>query len=144
MCTQRRLRSALASAKSDQSLPSAWRKLGSLATNSAHSEDWSDGADAQADPSLCWVHRSFCWFWHKAAQILENMPRCTVTTSCFCFARKLLCILGASNAVFSNTVSLFITEDLTRVTILISNLCNRDFISFNVECHGWYYDVTCQ
>ena len=28
---------------------SAWRKLGSLATHWAHSEDWSDWADAQAD-----------------------------------------------------------------------------------------------
>ena len=32
---------------------SAWRKLGSLATHLAHSKDWSDWADAQADPSLC-------------------------------------------------------------------------------------------
>ena len=22
---------------------------------------WSDWADAQADPSLCWMHKSFCW-----------------------------------------------------------------------------------
>ena len=35
---------------------SAWRKLGSLATHSAHSEDWSDWMDAQADLSLCWAH----------------------------------------------------------------------------------------
>ena len=39
MCAQRRLRSAWASAQSDQSLLSAWRKLGSLATHWAHSED---------------------------------------------------------------------------------------------------------
>ena len=41
MCTQRRLRSAWASAQSDQSLRSlsAWTKLGSLATHWAHSED---------------------------------------------------------------------------------------------------------
>ena len=30
---------------------------------------WSDGADAQADLSLRWVHRPFCWFCHEAAQI---------------------------------------------------------------------------
>ena len=52
---------------------STWRKLGSLATHWAHSED-SD----QADLSLRWAHRSFCWFCHKAAQFwlchsLENI-----------------------------------------------------------------------
>ena len=35
---------------------STWRKLGSLATQWAHSEDWSDWADAQADLSLHWAH----------------------------------------------------------------------------------------
>ena len=35
---------------------SAWRKLGSLATHWAYSEDWSDWADAQADLSLRWAH----------------------------------------------------------------------------------------
>ena len=39
MCAQRRLRSAWASAQSDQSSLSAWRKLGSLTTHWAHSED---------------------------------------------------------------------------------------------------------
>ena len=60
MCAKRRLRSALASAQSDQSLLSAWRSLGSLATHWAHSKDWSDWVDAQAELSLRWVHRSFC------------------------------------------------------------------------------------
>ena len=48
---------------------SAWRKLGSLATHWAHSEDWSDWADAQADLSLCWEHMPFCWFCHVVAQL---------------------------------------------------------------------------
>ena len=39
LCAQWRLRSAWASAQSDQSSLSAWRKLGSLATQWAHSED---------------------------------------------------------------------------------------------------------
>ena len=39
LCAERRLRSAWASAQSDQSSLSAWRKLGFLATHSAHSED---------------------------------------------------------------------------------------------------------
>ena len=41
---------------------SAWRKLGSLATHWAHSEDWSDWVDAQADLSLCWMHSHFVGF----------------------------------------------------------------------------------
>ena len=56
-----------------ESLLSAWRKLGSLATHWAHSEDWSDWADAQADLSLRWVQRSFCWFCHEAAQMYDKV-----------------------------------------------------------------------
>ena len=35
----------------------------------ADSEDCSDWANAQADPSLRWVHRSFCSFCHAAARM---------------------------------------------------------------------------
>ena len=42
------------------------KKLGSLATHWAHSEDWSDWADTQADLSL-----SFCWFCYEAAQMYK-------------------------------------------------------------------------
>ena len=52
MCAQRRLTSAWASAQSDQSSLSAWRKLGSLATHWAHSED-SDKTGRM--PRLIWV-----------------------------------------------------------------------------------------
>ena len=41
---------------------SACRKLGSLATHWAHSEDWSVWADAQADLSLRWAHTHFVGF----------------------------------------------------------------------------------
>ena len=52
---------------------SAWRNHGPLATHWAHSEDWSDCTDAQADLSLRWAHiyfvgfvmswlKSFCWW----------------------------------------------------------------------------------
>ena len=51
LCAQRRLGSAWPSTQSDQSSLSAWRKFGSLATHWAHSEDWSDWADAR----LIWV-----------------------------------------------------------------------------------------
>ena len=57
---------------------SAWRKLGSLATHWAHSEDWSDWADAQADLSLCWVHVPFCWFCHKVAHICVKQYMCEI------------------------------------------------------------------
>ena len=40
---------------------SAWRNLGSLATQWVHSKDRPDWVDAEADPSLRWAHRSFCW-----------------------------------------------------------------------------------
>ena len=52
LCAQRRLRSTWASAQSDQSSLSVWRKLGSLATHWAHSED-SDQTGRM--PSLIWV-----------------------------------------------------------------------------------------
>ena len=41
---------------------SVWRSIGSLATHWAHSEDWSDWADAQADLSLRWAHSHFVGF----------------------------------------------------------------------------------
>ena len=63
MCAQRRIRPVWS-----ESLLPPWRKLGSLATHWAYSEDWSDWADAQAELSHRWVHTSFCWFCHKAAQ----------------------------------------------------------------------------
>ena len=57
MCAQQKLRSAWASAQSDQSSLSAWRKLESLVTHWAHREDSkTHWADAQADLSLHWAH----------------------------------------------------------------------------------------
>ena len=47
-----------------------WWKLGPLATQWAHKEDWSDWVDAQADLSLCWAHMPFCWCCHEAAIML--------------------------------------------------------------------------
>ena len=40
---------------------------------SAYRRLWSDWADAQADLSLCWVHRPFCWFCHEAAQMTTKI-----------------------------------------------------------------------
>ena len=52
VCAKPRLRSAWASAQSEQSSLSAWRNLGSLATHWAHSED-SD--QTRQMPRLIWV-----------------------------------------------------------------------------------------
>ena len=52
MCAQWRLRSAWASAQSDQSSLSAWRSIGSLATQKAHGKD-SDQTGQM--PRLIWV-----------------------------------------------------------------------------------------
>ena len=49
----------------------AVRSMGSLGPNFASGGQrwlWSDWADAQADLSLRWAHRSFCWFCRAVAQ----------------------------------------------------------------------------
>ena len=51
MCAQRRLRSAWASAQSDQSLCCP---------------------DAQSDLSLHWAHMPFCWFCHEVANLFSS------------------------------------------------------------------------
>ena len=53
-----------------ESLLSTWRNFGTLPTHWMHSELWSDWADAQADPSLRWAHRSFCQFCQALALII--------------------------------------------------------------------------
>ena len=73
LCVQRSLRSAWASAQSDQSSLSAWRKLGSsLATHWAHCEDSDQtgqlgGCPGWSESSL--GAHSFCWFCHDTAKI---------------------------------------------------------------------------
>ena len=44
---------------------------------------WSDWADAQADLSLRWVHMSFCWFCHVAAQITSFWVQQYESYQCF-------------------------------------------------------------
>ena len=63
LIAQRRLRSARASAQSDQSLCCLLKKAWFLSYPfSAHRRLWSDWADAQADLSLHWVHSHFVGF----------------------------------------------------------------------------------
>ena len=63
------------------SLLSAWRKLESLATHWAHTEDWSDWADAQADLSLRWVHTHFVGF--VVLWLIWRISYCTILRSLF-------------------------------------------------------------
>ena len=63
VCTQRRLRSAWASAQADQSLHCRMKKPSVLSYPlSAQRRLWSDWADAQADLSLRWAHTHFVGF----------------------------------------------------------------------------------
>ena len=59
VCAQRRLRSAWASAQSDQSLRCPHEESYPLITQQRL---WSDWTDAQADLSVCWVHTHFVGF----------------------------------------------------------------------------------
>ena len=57
---------------------SIWRNIWSSATHWVHCEDWSDWADSQADLSLRWEQRPFCWFCHEVVQfsapIIGDIP----------------------------------------------------------------------
>ena len=67
LCIQWRLRSAWASAQSDQSL--LWALLGQQGpklSSCGQQRLWSDWADL----SLRWAQRSICWFCHGVAQLL--------------------------------------------------------------------------
>ena len=44
---------------------------------------WSDWANGQADPSLCWAHMSFCWFCCNTSQILFSERRYGECRGCF-------------------------------------------------------------
>ena len=71
MCAQWRLRSAWASAQSDQSV--RLRSMGSWGPNVSSCGQgrlWSDWADTQADLSLRWAHMSFCIFCHATDHIM--------------------------------------------------------------------------
>ena len=70
MCALRRLRSDWAGC-SESLLCAQWVAKDPSFLH-ADSEDWSDWADAQADPSLRWVHMPFCWFCQAAAQFKDG------------------------------------------------------------------------
>ena len=70
LCAQQRLRSAWAFAQSDQRLCCTHEKSVALSYPvSAQWRLWWDWVDAQADLSLRWAHRSFCWFCQAVTQL---------------------------------------------------------------------------
>ena len=79
---RRTLRSTWADAQSDQSLLRALWVAKDPMLPHADSEDSNQTGriNAQADLSLCWTHRSFCWFCHAGAHTMislffyPNMP----------------------------------------------------------------------
>ena len=54
---------------------SAWVRNPTLLQ--ADSEDRSDWANAQAYLSLCWAHKSFCWFCHAPAHLCFSLDNTT-------------------------------------------------------------------
>ena len=73
LCAQRRLRSAWASAQSDQSLHCCLKKAWVLSYPlSAQWRLWSDWADAKADLSLRWAHTHFVGF--VMLQLICHLP----------------------------------------------------------------------
>ena len=76
VCAQRTLRSAWASAQSDQSSLSTWRNLGSLATHWAHSED---SEQTRRIPRLIWVFAGrshyVCFVMSRLIYVLMNCVR---------------------------------------------------------------------
>ena len=74
LCTQRRLRSARASAQSDQesSLCAQWVAKDPSFLH-ADSKDWPDWADAQAYLSLRWAQMPFVGFCHEVAHFVISL-----------------------------------------------------------------------
>ena len=77
---------------------STWRKLGSLATHWAHSED-SDQTGMPRLICLRWAHMPLCWFCHEVAQITDCLElqtlkllyvSCLTTSFCFVLKKKIV------------------------------------------------------
>ena len=105
-----------------------WRKLGFLATLWAHSEDWSDWVDAQADLRLRWAHRSFCWFCHEATQLyIEEGHRNMQSLISPCW---LHCIQNIQ-------VSVYLSGPLTALSVWLSACWALNRLLIGTPC--WWY-----
>ena len=96
---------------------SARRKLGSLATHWALSEDWSNWAVAQADLSLRWAHSHFVGF------VVRWLILGYVVTENFRMSER-------AYEVYKSQI----TAGLTCRTALFSNC-----FSFNQSCYRFYF-----
>ena len=67
---------------------------------------WSDWADAEADLSLRWVNRSFCWFCHLAAHNVTHVTTKPVLGVCDQFRLKPAC--SATETSFGLEISVII------------------------------------
>ena len=90
VCAQRRLRSAWASAQSDQSIRCSHKEsLGPYRPTERKRRLWSDWADAQADLSLRWAHTYFVGFvMSRLIHVLHCDSHYGETRKCVC---KILC-----------------------------------------------------
>ena len=83
-----------------------------------HSNDSDQtGGDTQADLSLCWTHRSFCWFCHEATHFIciVSMHYCMVKPNCSNLRRttaKLLGVLIFRNFTVCSACTVFICMHL--------------------------------
>ena len=85
LCAQRRLGSVWASAQSDQSsLCAQWIEKD---LNADSGDLGQTGRIPQADLSLRWAHRSFCWFCHAAT----HMVLACMLRGQYLFSTKNLC-----------------------------------------------------
>ena len=116
LCAQRRLQSAWASTQSDQRV------------RCAHQETLGCqlpiGRTAQADLSLCWVHMSFCWFYHELAHLsiirLNRSAEKKPNSLNLCNYRKIELLTWWSKVLASNshvTLSGCHGNDLSAATI---------------------------
>ena len=111
LCAQRRLRSAWASAQSEQSSLSAWRKLRSLPINRTAKTLIRLGECPGWSESSLGAH-SLCSFCHVTAHILNNNPR---SAQWFQRTANIIC----TSKTFQNSL-------VTRVTWL----CKHDWESW--------------
>ena len=77
---------------------SAWRRIGSLATQRAHTKNWSGWSE-----SLCWAYSSFCWFCRAAAHLIPISKKTlnTLNLNCnhwigFQYLKKVINIINIS------------------------------------------------
>ena len=75
-----------------------WRNHGSLATQQAHSEDWSDWVDAKADLCLRWMHTHFvCFVMSRLKWLLGHT-----------FGQKIICFDGLNVSQFASNLDTFV------------------------------------